>query len=94
MMTTNKRELKRMINYICSDLFAECVATTLYEERKATDEDVNALLSSILLTHSDFIKRISHSEPGLPPKKYYKNLVQQFNQQIGELVDQVCNLGL
>ena len=29
-MTTNKRDLKRSINYICSDLFAECVAASLY----------------------------------------------------------------
>lgn len=27
---TNKRELKKMINDVCNDLFAECIAYSLY----------------------------------------------------------------
>ena len=78
---SNKRDLKRTINYICSDLFAECVAASLY-----------ALLTSILLVHSDYVRRISHPEPGIPQKKFYKILIEDFNKQVDELIDQIANL--
>nr|MBP7473356.1 hypothetical protein [Prevotella sp.] len=71
---TNKKDLKRTINYICSDLFAECIAASLYGSTKPAEADIDALLSSILIIHSDYIKRISHPEPGMTPKKYFKTL--------------------
>ena len=36
----NKRNLKRNINYVCSELFSEAVAASMYSS-KATEEDVN-----------------------------------------------------
>ena len=89
----NKKDLKRTINYICSDLFAECIATSLYGSPKPSEEDINALLSSILIINSDYIKRISHPEPGMQPKKYFKVLINDFNKQVGEIVDQISSLG-
>ena len=59
-MTTNKRDLKRKINNICSDLFAECVATSL--SGNPDMENVNALLSSIIIIQDDYIRRVSHPE--------------------------------
>lgn len=87
----NKRNLKSSINYICSELFAECVAASLYSGN-IKQEDVDGILSSIIMTHSDFISRVSHPEPGLPQKKYYANLVDDFNKQVSELVDQISNI--
>ena len=43
----NKRKLKRTINYVCGDLFAECVATSLYSGKQEA-ENVNALLAAVL----------------------------------------------
>ena len=60
---------------------------------KATEEDVNALLASILVIHNDYVRRVSHQEPGLEPKLFYKDLVNSFNKQVSEIVDQVVNLG-
>ena len=60
---------------------------------KATEEDVNALLASILVIHNDYVRRVSHQEPGLAPKLFYKDLVNSFNKQVSEIVDQVVNLG-
>ena len=84
----NKRTLKHAINAICEELFAECIAASLYgaENDKGNAE---ALLFSILKTQSDFVARVSHPEPGLTPKAYYKDLREKFSAQIGELVDQV-----
>lgn len=88
----NKRELKRAINYICSDLFGEAVAASLYSE-KQTKENIDALLASILVIHSDFIRRVSHPEPGMKPKLYYKAIIEDFNKQVNEIVDHISNVG-
>lgn len=88
-MTTNKRQLKKSINYICSSLFAECVAASLHTAENET-QTAKALLSSILLTHSDFINRVSHPEPGMRPKTYFKHLIEDFNKEANGIVDQIC----
>lgn len=59
-----KRDLKQTINYVCSDLFAEGVAASLYGTAN-NEEAVNNLLSSIIVTRNDFVKRVSHPEPGM-----------------------------
>lgn len=88
----NKRNLKRNINYVCSELFSEAIAASMYSS-KTSDEDVKALLASILVIHNDYVRRVSHLEPGLTPKVFYKNLVDSFNKQASEIIDQVANLG-
>lgn len=90
-MMSNKRELKKTINYICSDLFAECVAASLYSG-KPEKENVDALLTSILTIHSNYIQHISHPEPGVPAKKYYRDLIDNFNKEVNEVVDHIANL--
>jgi len=88
----NKRDLKRTINYITSELFAETVAASLYNG-KPSQEDVDGILSSIVMVNNDFIKRTSHPEPGLRAAEYYKNLIKDFNKQVSEIIDQISNLG-
>lgn len=87
----NKRELKRTINYITSDLFAECVAASLYNG-KPDKEDVDGILTTIVATNSDFIKRVSHPEPGMKQTDYYKKLIADFNLQTNEIINQISNL--
>ena len=87
----NKRNLKRTINYICSDLFAEAVAASLYGE-KPNKDNIDALLSSILIIHNDFLSRVSHPEPGMDKKVYYKAIIEDFNKQASEIIDQIQNI--
>ena len=87
----NKRDLKHSINYITSELFAECVAASLYNG-KPSQEDVDGILTSIVMTNSDFIKRVSHPEPGMKPTAYFKQLIEDFNKQVDEIIDQISNL--
>lgn len=87
----NKRDLKRTINYITSELFAECVAASLYNG-KPDQTEVDGILSAIVMTNTDFIKRVSHPEPGLKQSAYYKQLIIDFNKQTSELIDQIGNL--
>lgn len=87
----NRRNLKHKINCVCGDLFAECVATSLYGG-KGDEETVKALLTSILVMHSDYVRRISHQEPGMSAKAFYADLTTHFNKQVSELTDQIANL--
>ena len=87
----NKRSLKRNINYVCSELFSEVVAISYTTD--ASDEDIKALLTSILVIHNDYVRRVSHVEPGLAPRLFFKSLITNFNKQASEIVDQISNLG-
>ena len=88
---SNKRDLKKTINYICSELFAECVAASLYNG-KPEEDNVNALLSSILMIQNDYVSRISHPEPGMETQYYFKDLSNNFNKQASEIIDQIAAL--
>lgn len=85
---SNKRDLKRTINYICSDLFAECVAVSLYSGEHEK-ENTEALLTSILNIHTEYICRVSHPEPGMKKKLYFKDLIKNFNKDVDEVIDQI-----
>ncbi|MBQ8949225.1 MAG: hypothetical protein IJV25_02625 [Prevotella sp.] len=84
----NKRKLKKRINLICEALFAECVAVSLYgpEENK---ENLNAHVFSIVKLQDNAIRRVSHPEPGIPAKKYFQNLREQFSAQVSDILDQL-----
>lgn len=85
----NKRSLKRSITLICEELFAECVAASLYGQNR---DGAEALIYSTIKMQDDFIRRISHPEPGMPAKLYYKDLREKFTAQVGDMVDQINNL--
>ena len=87
---SNKRNLKRSINVICDELFAECVAASLYggANEKA---DVESLLVSVAAMRDDFISRLSHPEPGVPQKEYFRKLIQDFTEHVNEMADHINN---
>ena len=87
----NKRDLKKTINYICSELFSECVAASLYNGNP-NEDSVNALLSSILMIQNNYVNRISHPEPGMKQKDYFRDLIDNFNKQTSEIIDQIASL--
>lgn len=86
----NKRELKKTINYMCSELFAECVAIMHYNQSNK-QEDIDNVMTRILLMQDEFIRRTCHPEPGLT-KKYYKRLMEDFKAQTNDIIDSINNL--
>lgn len=88
---SNKRDLKRTINYICGDLFTEGIAASLYGENRDND-NTEAILTSILVMHSNYIRRVSLVQPGMPAKVYFKDLKDKFSKEVNEIVDQLNNL--
>lgn len=84
----SKRLLKQRIDLICEELFAECVASSLYGQNR---ESAEALIYSTIKMRNNFIRRISHPEPGMAAKIYYKDLREKFAAQASELLDQINN---
>ena len=84
----SKRHLKQTINLICEELFAECVAASLYGQNR---ESAEALVWSTLKMRNNYIRRVSHPESGMPAKVYYKDLKEKFSAQVSELLDQLQN---
>ena len=51
-----RRELKKSINNLCGELFAECIALNYYEN---VDKDrVASVMESILMMQADIVSRI------------------------------------
>ncbi len=86
----NRRTLKKNIHYICSELFAECVAASHYKVN--TDpKELDDVMRRILEMHDDFIRRISHTEPG-STELFYKKLKADFNAQTDQIVSTISRL--
>ena len=88
---TNKRTLKKSITQICEAMFTECVAAS-FSVQKSSQENFEALLFSIVRMQDDYLSRISHPEPGMPAKQYFKTLREKFSAQASELIDQINNM--
>ena len=84
----NKRSLKKAINAVSDQLFANAVAVSLYGTNRNAEND-EALIQSILSMREDFVSRISHTEPGMKKQEYYKDLREKFISQAQELADQI-----
>ena len=84
----NKKTLKKSINLICDSLFADAVAVSLYGT-EVQQQQAETLLNTIAKMELDFIGRVSHPEPGMPPKVYFKDLCDKFTAQAQEIIDQI-----
>ena len=87
----NKRSLKKAINAVCEELFAECVAASLYGAQ-GHEDNAHALLYSVVRMRRDFISRVSHPEPGMAAKNYYKLLRERFAAQASDIINHINTL--
>lgn len=86
----NRRTLKKNVNYIAGELFAECIVNSLYvpgTDKKKADE----LMTEVLNMQNEFISRISHTEPG-NVKVFYKKFRTDFNTKVNEIIDAMGKL--
>ena len=85
-----RRDLKKQVNYIAGELFAECVVLTQVvpgvDEKKVDD-----LMARILYVQDEFLSRISHTQPG-NVKGFYKAFKTDFQAQVNGIIDEICNL--
>ena len=83
-----KRQLKKGINFLCGELFAEIVAITHYQ-KPVRQDDVDNVMTGILRLQDDMISRISHPEPGMAPKAFYKKLRTDMVHGVDDIVAQI-----
>ena len=85
----NRRTLKRNIDLIFEEIFEECMALSLYGRNR---DGGQALFMSIVRMRNEYIRRVSHAEPGKKPKEYFRNLRDSFVAQADEIIDQINHL--
>lgn len=83
-----RRELKKGINFLCGELFAECVAIMHYQKH-GPQEDVDNVMTSILNLQDDMLCRVSHVEPGIKAKAFFKKLRTDMTSRTEEIVEQI-----
>ena len=86
-----RRELKKGINFLCGELFAECVAIMHYQ-KPIPQEDVDNVMTSILNLQDDMLNRVSHVEPGIKAKEFFKKLRTDMVERTDEIVEQIKSL--
>ena len=85
-----RRTLKKQINLICGDLFAEVISMTLYSPG-VSKEAADDIMTSILKLQDEMLSRVSHTEPG-NVKGFYKKLRMDMDSHVSEIFDQIANL--
>lgn len=83
----SRRQLKKNVNYIAGELFAECLINSLFvpgTDKAKADE----IMGKVLTMQDEFISRISHTEPG-SVKSFYKKFRTEFNAQIDNLISEI-----
>lgn len=85
-----RRILKKQVNYIVGELFAECVVLSKVLPQ-VSEEKVDALMVRILQVQDEFISRISHTEPG-NVKGFYQAFERDFQAQIDGIIDDMNQL--
>lgn len=85
-----RREFKKTINFLCGELFAECVAL-LHYQKPASKEDVENVMKNILMLQNDMICRLSHVEPG-SQKLFFSKMKEELITRTDEIVEQIKSL--
>lgn len=86
----SRKDLKKAINYIVSELFTECVFISLHLP-ETDKEKADKVMTDILNMQDDFLSRISHTEPG-NVKDFYQKLREDFNNRVGEILEAMGQL--
>lgn len=86
----SRRQLKKNVNYIAGELFSECLINSMFVP--GTDKaKADALMGDILSMQTDFVSRISHTEPG-NVKGFYKKFRSDFNTKVNEIIEAMAKL--
>ncbi|MBP3244386.1 MAG: hypothetical protein J6M59_04715 [Bacteroidaceae bacterium] len=89
-MAKNRRNLKKFVNYITSELLAEIYYIQYYNP-DVDKQQLNEVFTRIAKAQNEFVSRISHTEPG-NVKGFYKKLKSDFNTEVSEIIDQLNTL--
>lgn len=84
---SNRRNLKKQVNYIAGELFTECMINSLFVP--GTDKaKADQLMADVLEMQQELISRLSHTQPG-QVKQFYKKYHEDLNASIKAIVDKI-----
>lgn len=86
---SSRKALKKRVNAIAGELFAECVVNS--HVSGIDQQKVYNLMNAILHMADDFIKRINHTEPG-SVKEFYKKFQADFDVEVQKIIDEIAEL--
>ena len=86
---SSRRALKKKVNAIAGELFAECIVNS--HVPGIDQEKVYKIMAVILNMTDDFIKRINHTEPG-NTKEFYKKFYVDFDAKVQDIANEITQL--
>ena len=75
----SRRQLKKELNYICGELFADCVVLKMCDT--CNEDLLNQTMLEIINLRSEYVSRVSHTEKG-SVKKFYAKLREEFSAKV------------
>ena len=86
-----RRELKKTITYLSGELIAECVAIAQMNSNVHM-ADVENIILGVARLHDDWVRRLSHVEPG-STRLFFRKLKEEMQHRTDEILEQIQNLG-
>lgn len=86
----SRKNLKKVITFVVDDLATEAFLMS-YDAKGDTEAWIN-VFNKIFNLNNDYIARVSHVEPGMPAKKYFKALCDSFSADAKAVLDEVAAL--
>lgn len=86
----SKKQLKKAINLMCTDLLIELLGAE-QTATGATKQDVENIAQSIIAMRGDFVTRLSHIDK-TQVRKFFNQLEDDLNASTNEIIDQICHL--
>ncbi|MBQ9286484.1 MAG: hypothetical protein IJ209_09450 [Bacteroidaceae bacterium] len=86
----SKKQLKKAINLMCTDLLIELLGAE-QTATGATKQDVENIAQSIFAMRGDFVTRLSHIDK-TQVRKFFNQLEDDLNASTNEIIDQICHL--
>ena len=83
----SRKNLKKVIGYISSELLSQAVFVALNSERDAAEW--NAVFEKILVLNNDYVARVSHKQPGMKASAYFNALCESFDKEAKAIVAEI-----
>ncbi len=88
----NKRNLKKDINYLTSEILSDCYAH-LYLFPDKNDDKIMEIISKAITSRNDFISRINNPKlEKKTTKKYFNELIEEVITNSNNLIDEIQKL--
>lgn len=86
----SRKNLKKVITFVVDGLATDAFLVS-YDAKGDTVAWVE-LFNKIFALNNDYVARVSHVEPGMPPKKYFNALCDSFNKDAKAILEEIAAL--